>query len=246
MIDKLKNNIKVIIIILIILAAFKVLYDLNSNSIIETKDENIKETITLSAIVSQDDYVLQRINEKYKNSNIEVYYPVTKYEVLNKEVQSIIDAKISKFKESIKDNVEYSMFINFDLYKYDSYIGFVFHVLEDVAGSHPNTYIFVVNYNIKDNYIINIDTLVSKNNNILNLMSKYAYTTLSNNDKFKEINMPYMLANGTKAIKTNFKNFTFTKDGLTVFFEKYQIAPYAYGEFWISIPYLELNLTINE
>ncbi|MDD2377195.1 MAG: RsiV family protein [Clostridia bacterium] len=222
------------------------LYILKVNNIIETKNENIKETIALRTIASQDDYVLQRINEKYKNSNIEVYYPVTKYEVLNKEVKSIIDAKISKFKENIKDNVKYSMFINFDIYKYDNYIGFVFHVLEDVAAVHPNTYIFTVNYNIKNNCIINIDTLISENNNILNLMSKYAYITLSNSDKIKEINMPYMLTNGTKAIKTNFESFVFTKYGMVIFFEKYQIAPYTHGEFCITIPYLELNLNISE
>ena len=77
-------------------------------------------------------------------------------------------------------------------------------------------------------------------------MSKYAYTNLSKNDKIKEVNMPYMLTNGTKPIKANFKSFVFTKDGIIVFFEKYQIAPYSYGEFWITIPYLDLNLKISD
>ena len=244
-----KKGIKLGIIFLFVsMVTIKVIYDINSNDSITAKEEYeyLKETMSLSSIVNQDDYVVQRINEKYRNSNIEVYYPVTKYEVLNKEINSIIDGKINKFISDIKDDVEYSLFINFDMYKYENnHISFLFHVLIDYAGAHPNTYMFTVNYSIKEKSIINIDTLIQKYNNILNLMSKYSYNSLLNNDKIKEINMINMLESGTKPTKENFDNFVFSKNGLIVFFEKYQIAPYAYGEFWITIPYEELNLKFN-
>jgi len=226
--------------------AINAFHKLSESIIIYTKNVSVKEVMSLSVVVNQEDYLLQKNNEKYRNSNIEVYYPITKYEVLNNEIKTILDTKIFKFKENIKDNIEYSMLINFDMYKYNNYISFVFHVLEDYAGAHPNTYIFTVNYNIKDNTIININTLVNKNNNILNLMSKYAYKNLLNNDKIKVINLLYMLKNGTKPIKTNFENFAFEKNGIIVFFEKYQVAPFAYGEFCITIPYLELNFKIDD
>lgn len=237
-----------IVVTLVGIAICKVLYDMNINNVIDAREyyKDTSEIMSLAAVVNQDDYVLQRINEKYENSNIEVYYPITKYELLNKEVKNIIDVKIAKFKENVKDNVEYSLFINFDMNKYNNYISFVFHVLEDYAGAHPNIYIFTINYDIKNNCIINIDTLISKNNNILNLMSKYTHTNLSNNEKIKEIDMPYMLINGTKPIKTNFEDFIFIEEGITVFFEKYQIAPYTYGEFCVTIPYMELNFKIND
>lgn len=249
--NKKKNNktIKLCVASILICMAFCVaIYNMNVNSVIDARKdyESTSETMSLSVTVNQNDYVLQRVNEKYKNSNIEVYYPVTKYEILDKEVKNIIDVKIAKFKENVKDDIEYSLLINFDMNKYSNYISFVFHVLEDYAGAHPNLYIFTVNYDIKNNCIINIDTLSSKNNDILNLMSKYTYTNLSNNVKIKEINMPYMLKNGTKPIKTNFEDFIFTKDGLIVLFEKYKVAPYAYGEFEVTIPYAELNLKITD
>lgn len=237
-----------IIILLISIATCATIYSNNINKVIDAKEtyEYADTTMSLSAVVDQGDYVVQRINEKYRNSNIEVYYPVTKYELLNAELKNITDAKIAKFKEDIKDNVEYSMFINFDMYKYNDYISFVFHLLEDYAGAHPNTYIFTINYDIKNNCIINIDTLISKNNDILNLMSKYTYNSLSNDEKIKEINMSYMVIDGTKPIKTNFENFIFSNEGLIIFFERYQVAPYSYGEFWVTIPYEQLNLKINE
>lgn len=245
-----RKNIKLSIIFLFVsMITIKVIYDMNSNKPISAKEEYeyLKETMSLSSIVNHDDYVVQRINEKYRNSNIEVYYPATKYDILNKEINGIIDGKINKFISDIKDDTEYSMFINFDMYKYnDNYISFLFHVLIDYAGAHPNTYLFTVNYNIKEKNIVNIDSLIKKNNNILNLMSKYSYNTLLNNDKIKEIKMINMLEAGTKPTKDNFDAIVYTKNGLIVFFEKYQIAPYAYGEFWITIPYEELNLKVND
>lgn len=238
----------VIIVLLVSLGFYIVMYYIKTNNVIDVRQNysNSDEFRSLSVIAEQDDYVVQRIKEKFKNSNIDVYYPVTKYELLNKEVKNIVDVKISKFKENVKDDIKYTQLINFDVNKYNNYMGFVFHVLEDYTGAHPNTYIFTVNYDIKNNSIINIDTLISKNNNILNLMSKYTYNYLSNNDKIKKIDMPNMLINGTRPIKTNFEDFIFTKEGVSVFFEKYQIAPYAYDEFVVTIPYEEINLKISE
>jgi len=237
-----------LIILLVGAITLKVIYDINSNSVISVREEYeyLKETMSLISIVNSEDYVLQRVNEKYKNSNIEVYYPVTKYDLLNKEVKKIIDSRIDKFKQDVKDEIEYSLFINFDMYRYKNYYGFLFHVLVDFAGAHPNTNLFTVNYNSKDNKVINIDTLINSNNNIINLMSKYSYNILLQDEKIKEIKMPHMLKDGTVASKTNYDNFVFGREGLIVFFEKYQVAPYAYGEFSVNIPYVELNLKITE
>lgn len=237
-----------LIMLLVGAITLKVIYGINSNSVISVREEYeyLKETMSLISIVNSEDYVLQRINEKYKNSNIEVYYPVTKYDLLNNEVRELVDDRINKFKQEVKDDIEYSLFVNFDMYRYKDYYSFLFHVLVDFAGAHPNTNLFSVNYNSKDNKIINIDTLIKSNNNILNLMSKYSYNSLLQDEKIKEINMPHMLKDGTVATKTNFDTFVFSRDGLIVFFEKYQVAPYAYGEFPVNIPYVELNLNITE
>ncbi len=251
MLYKLKNKVVIKISVFAIMLSIgicKIVYDVNANNVIDAREEYqyISETMSLNVIANEEDYVVQRINEKYKNSNIDVYYPVTKYELLNTEMKNIIDVKIAKFKANVKENTEYSLFINFDMYKYNNYVSFVFHVLEDFMGAHPNTYIFTVNYNIKDNSIINIDTLIAKSNNILDQMSKYAYKKLSDDKKIKEINLQSMLANGTKPIKTNFEDFIFTNKGLTIFFEKYKVAPYASGEFVVTIPYIELSLKITD
>lgn len=51
-----------------------------------------------------------------------------------------------------------------------------------------------------------------------------------------------MLLDGTKPTKENFSKFALTKDGLKVYFDYYQIAPYYYGNSELTIPYKGLNL----
>ena len=56
-----------------------------------------------------------------------------------------------------------------------------------------------------------------------------------------------MLLEGTSPKEENFKNFAFSKDGLILFFEQYQVAPYSEGSFRVVIPYdkiKELNRII--
>jgi len=50
-----------------------------------------------------------------------------------------------------------------------------------------------------------------------------------------------MLESGTRPTLQNFKNFAFGDDGLILFFENYQVAPYFYGSFQVKIPYSKLD-----
>ena len=51
-----------------------------------------------------------------------------------------------------------------------------------------------------------------------------------------------MILDGTLPKKENFSNFAFTDNGLLVFFNRYQIAPYSYGSFNIIIPYSDFDI----
>ena len=57
---------------------------------------------------------------------------------------------------------------------------------------------------------------------------------------FKNADIIDMMLDGTTPIKNNFKNFVFTSNGLMLIFERYQIAPYYFGEYNITIPYQQI------
>lgn len=173
------------------------------------------------------------------NYEIQVYYPNTIYNNLNKFIDKNIKSYISKFFSDIKDpNVQqdqyYTLYITYDSYTYQNYLSYVFYIEYYTGGAHPNHEIWTVNYDTKINKLITIDTLVYYNPNILKTFSLISRNNLINNERIVNINM---LMSGTEPIKDNFKSFVFSNKGLIIFFERYQVAPYSSGEFNITIPY---------
>ncbi|MEG1705285.1 MAG: RsiV family protein [Clostridia bacterium] len=240
-----KVNVTSILIlgIIILLTIFSIMYTFNNVNLVSLN--KVKSINVMSVAMNNENYVVQKYNEKYINSNIEIYYPVTKYNSLNTYINNFIKDVVNSFKQDVQDDRKYRLLGNFDVFKYNNYISFSFHIMEDFMGAHPNTVIYTINYDIKNDKIINIDLLIEMNNNILNILSKYSFESLSKNQKIKKYKLEDFLKEGTKPNKENFKNFVLTKEGIKILFERYQVAPYAYGEFSVTIPYDKLNLTFN-
>lgn len=229
-----------IAVIILLLTMLSVMFSFK-----EASELSSKEVMAVVAAINNEKYAIQKYSEKYKKSNIEIYYPITKYEVLNKYVNDFVQDLVNNFKIDCDDEFEYKMIGNFDYVQYGDYMTFIFHTSEDFRGAHPIPNLYTITYNINSNSIVNIDTLIEENNNILNLLSKYSLDILLENKKIQEIGLKDLVISGTQPTKDNFRNIVFTKEGLKVLFMQYQVAPYAYGEFSSTIPYNKLDLKIN-
>ena len=121
-------------------------------------------------------------------------------------------------------------------------MSYVFYISTYTGGNHPNNTIWSITYDIDNDKIITIHNLVDEQPNILDKLSIETRNTLKKDKRFeKDKDMTNsMMLEGTKPSKKNFKNFAFSSEGFTVFFEQYQVAPYSYGSFEITIPYNEL------
>lgn len=186
--------------------------------------------ITTFAIVSRDK----------KNLDINIKIPNTDNYNLNK----IINNELNKYKlEFIKNaknsklKTKYHLYIDYKEYKYGNYVSYVFFIEDSTGGAHPNHRIKSVVYDTLNNKVISIDDLISYNENIINIISDYTRCILINN---KDIDVS-MMYEGTRKIKSNFNTFALTNDGLLIFFERYQVAPYYKGEFEVLIPYKYLK-----
>ncbi len=170
---------------------------------------------------------------------INVKYPLYKYKKLNKQINTIINYYL-------KDNIDnyYFLYIDYKEYKYKDYISLVFNISYFTGGAHPNYEIKTINYNIKNNNFITITNLINKDKNILNKLSTYSRKYFNNNSLFKEKIVNDMMLEGTIGAKENYQRFNLSNDGLIIHFERYQIAPYYYGDYSITIPYQYLELTI--
>lgn len=190
--------------------------------------------------ISNNEY---KIEEKTNNYKIIVYYPKTDYSKLNNVINDKIYGYIKEFKEDVNSsdypiNQYYSLIILYDSYEYDNYISYIFRIEDYTGGAHPNHRIYTVVYDIKNNEIITINNLININQNILNIFSENSREVLKNNNRITSLTMLY---EGTKPKTENFQNFVFSKDGIILFFQHYQVAPYSQGEFNVVINYKKIR-----
>lgn len=213
----------------------------------------IKQTILTTNILSSYIYASSNIEEKrVSNSDtekykIDAYYPISDYAVLNKEVTNLINNYINRFKSFINDNnivpnQYYTLNIFYNKYETSNYLSYVFRISEYTGGAHPNNTISTISYNKNNDAIITIESLIKDDATILDILSTESRKILENNQLFKSGLLYDMMIDGTKPKIENFKNFVFSKEGLIIFFEQYQIAPYSYGEFNVVIPYFKLKI----
>jgi len=168
---------------------------------------------------------IKEIKESSDKCDIKVYYPETKYQDLNERIEGKINTYIVNFKNEIEnlsanENNKYQLQITFSSYEHEDYISYVFEIFEDFLGAHPNTTIWTVSYNIKDNKTVDINDLISKNKEILNILSEYTQSELKKEEKIQENMVEEMLLEGTKPKTDNFSNFAFAQDGLKIFFRE--------------------------
>lgn len=178
-------------------------------------------------------------NNNKEDTDIKVKYPIYEYYKLNKAITENINYYL-------KDNTDnyYFLYIDYKDYEYKEYISIVLYISYFAGGAHPNYEIKTINYNKNTNKFIDIDDLINRDKDILNKLSIYSREYFSNNDMFNDKVVFDMMIDGTKSIKDNYKYFNITRDGLIIYFNRYQIAPYYYGDYSITIPYNYLNLSI--
>jgi len=154
-----------IIYVIIFLCAFVVLTYFVSNY-----DElNVKETFSENS----SNYTMKNLKEGSDKYHIDIYYPQTIYDVLNIKIKADIQNIVSDFKNLLNEehDKEYVLKISFDYYEYEGYISFAFNVFRQTGGAHPNTNTFTVNYDIRNNKIIDIVELTKMYPNILKVFS---------------------------------------------------------------------------
>lgn len=179
-------------------------------------------------------------------NEIRITYPRTEYSSLNQEFKAYIDSILEEFMEYSADTIQpdfpYTLDIYYEKYFSGDYLSYVFFTSQYTGGAHPSNTIYTITYDKKENKLLTISDLVNKNVNLLVILSKESRELLKKYPSFKT---PYfiedMLLEGTSPKTENFRNFAFSKEGLILFFEQYQVAPYSEGSFRVVIPYNKLK-----
>ena len=193
-------------------------------------------------------FAVKEIMEENEKISIRAYFPETKYPKCNEIIQNYINSEIKFFKNESEhfdgENEKCTFDVTFDSYEYGKYISIVLNITYFTGGAHPNEIIKSVCFDTKNNLEVTIDDLVKNNNHILGKLSSITYDVLKNEERIKEYGNEEMLKDGTKPLNASFSNFAFSKNGMIIFFNRYQVAPYVAGTFKVNISYEQLEFNI--
>lgn len=206
----------------------------------------IKNSFSEDIIIISENKKMFYQMEEHK-SEISVQIPATPYQKLNSSIYSYLEDIVLNFKKSIKDysiqpDFNYTLFIDYEEYFYKDIITIVFYIETYLGGAHPNHEIMSFSYDARNGEFIDIATLEKSDPMILSKISFLSRKALKQNEKIVSYSM---MIEGTKPLKENFSKFAFTNEGLKLFFQRYQVAPYSSGDISIIVPYNSIPLKIS-
>ena len=165
---------------------------------------------------SNSEELMQNFIDEYKNFKKEFPESQQEWEIERKAVNNFKD-----------DNI-----LSCTISEY-SYLG----------GAHPNTFLTVINFNLNSGEILNLpDILIDEYLDELNNIAEPIFR------KEKELTEDINLTEaGFRFDDDKFgvsNNFTIGKDGLTFYYNSYEITAYAYGPTELFIPYKSIKKLI--
>ncbi|WP_131782254.1 DUF3298 and DUF4163 domain-containing protein [Legionella gresilensis] len=125
-----------------------------------------------------------------------------------------------------------SLYIDYKIaYQNTHVVSLLFNISTYSRGAaHPNN--SVRTFNFIDGEEINLQDIFKANSPYLEEIANYCRNQLLKNKDFDE----KWVNEGTQAINKNYTNWNFSKEGLAIVFDTYQIAAYVYGPQTIIIP----------
>jgi len=231
-----------LITIIVIIAAGVVIWGIQSGKFFV--EENSLPMSVKSVYQADNFYNIQAEYPQFKNAD----------ESFNKKISDLITEEIDNFKKEAKANWEarvetatpenpvpenpeepFDFIGTWDSTQInDKYISFVINLYYYTGGAHGINIVYTFNYDIKQKKEISIlDFLNSPQESLAKLATLTAqdiawqleiYDSTPNADFIKQ-----MIEDGTKPTEENYKNFNFSYNALTIYFQQYQVAPGSAG-----------------
>ena len=171
-----------------------------------------------------------------------------KVDKFNQDISNIVQAAVDQFRKELLNQpaVPISAGSYFDLrYALISPPGPIFSLQIQIEGmydgaAHPYHVTSAYNYDLETGQVITFERLFIPGSDPLTPISEYCKKELSKRD----INFD-MFAAGADPTAENYSVWNISADGLVIFFNEYQVAPYAAGPQTVVVPFSELENIID-
>ena len=112
------------------------------------------------------------------------------------------------------------------------------------GAAHPNSYADVLNFDLKNGRQLKLSDLFKPGAKLLQAIATYCIADLKKQAKDKGL-LDEEIEKGAAASADNYASWTITKRGLGIYFDPYQVGPYAAGPQFVLVPYSAVKDLIN-
>ncbi|MGA7577787.1 MAG: RsiV family protein [Desulfobaccales bacterium] len=191
----------------------------------------------------------EQIIEHANNTDIEVYYPVTRNKEINKKLATFAARQVADFKKNLPavmrlSGIRNQLDISFKTYQYSSNIKtFKFDLFGYTVGlAHPWNNIVTKTYDLAKGKELSLADIFKKNSAYLQELSEQSIRSLimqmPNGDK-------RLIREGAAPKAGNFDRFALTEKELIIFFNTYQVGTRPEGSPEVRLPYASLKSFIE-
>lgn len=120
-------------------------------------------------------------------------------------------------------------------------VSYIFSMIEDTFGAHPNIYYRIFTFDLRSGKSIDLDDLFTPNTDYLGTLSQKSRAMLPgilagiSGESEAEVNMEF-IRSGTQPYPDSFQSWYVDGDALVLLFPPYQVAAYVYGAPEVRLP----------
>lgn len=237
----------------------------STESVVEVVE--LPEEISITQSADDIQVYTVKIGNDPEKSHLTASFPITAYDFVNKDEKSFTEKLVADFKSAVKENENNeSVVLDFNQHfevKYHSedFLTFLYERNISYGNNYDNSHLVSV-FDLKNKKKLepidffkdkeSFDNFASEVNLIAtNLVKKKIYddTNYADNEEREQIltSSKEMIQEGTIPTSVNYDAVFFDQNGeWHLFFDKYQIASGAMGDFYVKIPENLVNKYMNE
>ena len=135
---------------------------------------------------------------------------------------------------------DWTMNVSYESYQYSDFVrSVVFTISFYTGGAHPNSGYTSFNFDVKQDKQLALSDVFLNGNIPWDTISQLVQDDLKT--QLGDMSDATTIEQGTGTNHDNYKNWAITDDGLTFFFDPYQVAAYAAGPQKVVIPFVALH-----
>ena len=141
----------------------------------------------------------------------------------------------------------WSLYVTYEIYEYSEDIVTVkFDISEYTGGAHPNLYFNTMTFDLANQQLLSFTDLFQEDINPLTTIAPLAQEQLGAVLGTDEMTMQWIMQGTGDTNFENYRNYAVTDAGLMLFFEPYQVGPYAAGPQSVTIDWEILSEILRQ